>query len=317
MKRKISLLVLSILFLIIGIIQPKGISLLAVIIFPFTIVGDLLRLMSINSGFLNILSVILYVTITLIPILILIYKVKIKDILKYEYYVLPILSIFLGLTVYYFINPHILYNGLNEIIQEITPMDSISDLETILKSGIAYLFYSLLAMYGVTRITYSKKYKSLQVVKGLINIIMVTILISILTVALSSTITIVKDATIIQEKGFEIISYILSLGVSALLIYLLENVRDTLIDFHNDGFNKNVVLKLNSLHRLSYILLMTLFATQFIKNGYQFLVLKDLLNISFVFDVPIVSLLLTTFIYILSKYVTKATKLKEENELII
>lgn len=317
MKRKLSVLVLSILFLIFGIMQPEGTTLLGAIIFPFTVIAELLRSISIANGYLNALAVLLYAIITLIPTLLMIYKVKIKDIIIYEYYMLPILSIFLGLTLYYFINPHILYNGLNDIVQEVTPSESISGLETILKSGVAYLFYSILAIYIVTKVTFSKKYQSIQVLKSLIYIIVITILLSILTVSLSNTIANVKNTEIIQEKVFEIMVYIFSLIVSTLMIYILEKVRDTLIDFHNDGFNKIVITSLNNLHRLSYIILITLFATQFATNLYQFIVLEYLLNISFVFNVPIYILLLTIFIYILSRYVTKAVKLKEENELII
>lgn len=317
MKRSLSLIVFSFVFILIGIKGIDDFTMLSSIIYPISIIGNVLRSMSLHGGVLNVISYMIYLLFILIPIVFLIYKIRLNDIQDYESVFLLVLSILIGITLYNFINPHLLYNALNTTVRDNTPIEDINDLEIILKSGVAYLLYLVLAIYFITKTYYSKKFDSIMIIRILIYVIMISISFSVLAISLSNSIFIIETSMIIQEKIIEIISFIFILIISSLMIYLLELFRRFMIDFQKDSFQDEVLTSLNKIHNLSYILLMFILGSQLIKNLFQFLVLDKLLNIHFTLDIPVFLLLLTSFIFLLSKYVTKATKIKAENELII
>ena len=135
-KRIFGFIIICILFTVLGIVGTKDITYLSLMVLPFNLVGSLLREMSLIGVFTNLLSILLFICITSLPIVFLVYKIYKKKVSIFEYGLLPTLSIILGNALYSFINPHTLYDKLNPILRNITPITDIPDLEVILTSGI-------------------------------------------------------------------------------------------------------------------------------------------------------------------------------------
>ena len=317
MMRKVSMVLFAIVFIVMGTIQLENTSILKAFVYPVTGIGDLLRLVSLEGGFLNVLSILIYCSLSAVPIIYMGYLIKIKDIKRFEYIVLPLLSITTFLTLYFCVNPHLLYNSLNEETIQTISMDDMAGTELSLLSGVVYILYSALFMYSMTKIAYSNKHNNLGLISGLIYIIMLMMMFSIFTLSLSETISAVQSTAIEYEKVYLVLSFIFNLCVSILTLYLLEKGRQSLHILHVNGFSKKAIMLLKTLHKASYVLLMSILAAQVIKNLYQLIFLSEIHNFKFTFDVPITTFLVTLVVYFLSRYVTKATKIKEENELII
>lgn len=317
MKRLIGFLMICVLFIILGVTDTRDITYLSLLVLPLTFLGDFLRLFSEQNGFGNAIAIVLFLFITSLPIILLMYKIGKGRVASFEYFALPILSIALGRTLYLFINPHILYESLNPLFQEMFQVESILDLELILTSGVAYIFYALLATYIISLIYMNKKQDSITYFKILIDFVIIIYAFSIFSVELSSLIKQVKESLIVEEKSVLILKYTAQLFTSGLLVYLLSLFRGFIIDIDHDGFQEELLVRLHKLSRYSFMLLVGTLLFQASINLYQFIVLDKLLNSSFVFDIPIVTILVVSIILIFSKYFTKIIEMKKENELFI
>jgi hypothetical protein len=286
-------------------------------ILPLEFIGDSLRSISLNGEIGNTIAVIIYLLIVVIPIGILIYRVFKKEVFKYEYVFSPLLSIVLGYTIFIFINPHLLYDSLNPVVKDIMPFNTMADLEMILKSGVAYVLYLLIIINLLFKTFLNKKFDSIKLIKALLDITIIALAFSTLSLSLSELIINNQAIDIAQEVRLNIMSYILLVVINLLIIYLLNMFRGFIVELYNDGFQYKLSEVLIRLHKLSFLLLVfTLFA-QIVKNLYQLIVLEKFMNIEFTFDVPIPTILLTCVIYVLSKYISEAIEIKKENELII
>jgi hypothetical protein len=136
-------------------------------------------------------------------------------------------------------------------------------------------------------------------------------------VGLSALISSLKDTSIAAEKSVLVLKYIAQLLTSGLLVYLLIVFRKFIIDIDQDGFQEDLLHTLKQLSKYSFILLVGTLFLQASINLYQFMVLDKILNSSFTFDIPIVTILVVSIIMIFSRYVTKVIEMKKENELFI
>ena len=317
MKRLIAFISICILFIVIGIVETDNITFLSVMILPFSLVGRLLREMSLIGVFTNFLSMILFICITLLPIVFLVYKIYKKKISVFEYGLLPVLSFVLGKTLYSFINPHTLYDGLNPLVRDITPILDIPNLEVILTSGVAYIFYILLTIYIFSLAYVNKKFDSMKYFKILIDIIVILYAFSVLSISLSNLISSYQEITVLEEQNVLVIKYIGEVLISGLLIFLFIVFRGFIVELEKDGFQESLLKTLKKLYDNSFILLIMTLVVQGTINLYQFMELDKLMNIRFSFDIPISTILVVSIIFILSRYITRVIELKKENELII
>lgn len=317
MKRMIRFIGVCIIFLILGIIGTQEISFLSFMIFPFRYLGKFLRYMSLSGIFANVIAVLIFLSITLLPMLVLGFKiVKEKAYPKVDW-LLPVLSIALGMTLYYFINPHILYQASHPFLLEHAPLDSLGDLEIILTSGIAYIFYVLLAIYLLSSAYVNKNFDNTRCVKVLLDVIIVISVFSILTVSLSSLIMDFKGNSSAVERSVIVFKYVAQLTTIGLFVYLLELFRTFIIEIDKDGFQDSLLVSLKKISDLSFMFLIITLLFQGAINLYQFIVLDQLMNVQFILDIPIQTILLVSIILIFSRYLTKVIDLRKENELII
>ncbi len=317
MKRKIIFIVLCVLFVVFGIVETDNLTYLSILIKPFDLLGDFLRVLSLNSGFGNIIAILVFIIIVISPIVLLIYRVKNKEVSSVEYLFLIGISLVLGYTLYVFINPHVLIEMCNPIISENADIGFIKDMEVILKSGIAYILYSVILIYYLTRTYIYKQFDNIRISKILLDTVIILTAFAVLSIALSETIASVKNTAVNYEVFIQVISFGFKLIVSFLLIYLVNMFREFIVKLIENGFEESLVLILEKLHKYSFVLLVFSLSTQVIENIYQLIFLKKLLNVQFTFDIPLFTILITSFIYLLSKYIKKANEIKNENELFI
>lgn len=317
MKRLIGFVGCCILFLTLGIVDTKDISYLSLLVLPFTFLGDSLRYLSENGAFTNVVSIVLFISISAIPIGILIYKVLRKSLTNIEILLLPILSIALGRTLYLFINPHVLYDSLNPVVINMIPMESLLDLEFILLSGVADIFYILLGGFFISYAYINKKFDSIKSFKILIDIIIVISAFAVLSMGLSAFLTEFKMTDIVEEKSIVVMKYTAQILIAGLLIYLLNTFRSFIVELDKDGFQASLLKTLKKLSDFSFILLITSLIFQGVVNLYQFIVLDKLMNIAFTFDITIMTILVVSIILIFARYMTKVIEIKKENELFI
>ena len=168
MKRKISLLIICILFVIFGSKGTEDITILSTSLLPLDLIGKFLRNLSIHGGFRNFLAIIIYITIILLPMVLLVIIRVSNKILKIDYIFLPILSVSIGFAIYYFINPHLIFTSLNYDLQTMLSEEYSIELETILKTGIAFSLYSIFAIYLIVKTYVNRKFNNPKFIKYLI-----------------------------------------------------------------------------------------------------------------------------------------------------
>ena len=144
MKKRIVLFIYIIVLFLLAIFYRKNSyePLLSIVASPFSLIGDLLRYLSLESSALNILSIILFIIISLIPMCFLLYLVLKKKIKTVDIIFLALLSASLFITIYYYINPFLL----KEMFENFKWISN-ETIDFILLSGLSNLFYLILFLY--------------------------------------------------------------------------------------------------------------------------------------------------------------------------
>ncbi len=317
MKFKYFLGICSIVFIIIGLIGFDGTALVSVFIKPLVWLGDILRTLSIHSAVGNLFSIAIYVLLVVSPIIYLTYRSKLKRVTNFEYLLLPLISLSIGWVLYVFINPHILYNSINEVVRSTASLAQVATLGVILTSGSAYILYIFVIIYLSTRAFTSKEKNGLTYFNALIHITIVVITFSVLALSLSNLISNLKTLTTDADRQVIMLKYVIEIIVSGLMVYLLLEFKDFIHNLDKNGFQFDLYSDIMKIYKLSFILLVTLLTAQAFIILFQFLVLEDLLNINFTFDIPIPTMIVVSIIFIASKYIGKSIEIKKENELFI
>lgn len=118
-------------------------SSLELLYMPFDWIGDALRWLSLSSFMGNIIALICYVTLSISPLIYLII-IRRKNGFQKADILLPIISIYLFLTLYEFVNQDVM---LNHVPQMLTNVSSLP----VIKLVLAILFYSLFLGYLLIR----------------------------------------------------------------------------------------------------------------------------------------------------------------------
>jgi hypothetical protein len=317
MKRLIGFLMGCSLFIVLGSLQVLELDLLRTLIMPLRWIGQGLRYLSLESGMLNVMATVLFILIIFIPVGYLVYKMKKSTVHKVDVVFLPLLTLVFGVTLHYFINPHLLYNGLNQDFKAMMGTDSLATIEVILLSGVAYIFYIVVAIYAITIMYVSEQLRSIDVFKVLMDAIMVIYAFSVLTIGLSGIITVYNETLPAIEQTIQLYAYIGDVILFGLTVYILNLFRRFIVLLHQDGFEPGLLNQINRIYVLSFVLLIATLCLEAVINLIQFMVLDQLLNVSFSFDLPIVMLLMVLLLYIFSRYVKRVIELKQDSELII
>lgn len=317
MKRKIIFFIICIGFIVIGFLKVTDLSTMSFMILPLSLLGNLLRWMSLEGTGGNVLSVLLYLLLVSLPLVYLGINIKKKKFNKIDYTFLPIITIMMAYILYYFINPHVLFGMTNAVIQQHLTGEDLKNLEVILLSGVAYIFYIVIVIYLLLKLSHNKFLGQISFFKILIDIAIIIYAFSILAIGLSSSITLYQNTVVEIEKALIVFKYIAEIALFGITVYLFELFKNFIVELDKDGFQDTLLISLAKLQSLSLVLLIGTLALQGIINLIQFLIMSQLNDVNFVFDLPIGMMIILLMILIFSRYVSRVIKMKKENELII
>lgn len=316
MKRLIIYIILSLATLIIGLTIESN-SIIQLTVLPYSIVGDGLRYLSLSNNFFNVISLTLYLVISLTPLIFGIILYFRKSIMSVDYIFLPVISILSFILIYAFINPHVIMDSLNPIIISMVDSSNYSEYEMIVNSSYAYITYLMVGIYLVLRLYYNHKLNSIKVFNLLINIIIGIYLLSFFMIEFPTFVSILDHNISSYETFLNIIKLAFIFVSYTLVIYMIEVFKQFIINMSIDGFNKSLYSHISKLYKLSVILLVFLLAIQLFINLYQIIFIKHLLNLQFTIDVPLSTIIIALTFLLIGKYIQKVELLNEEHNLII
>ena len=328
MRRKIfyGLIVVEIVFclwfyLIQSMIPGHFISTVA---FPFEQVGWVLRKLSLSGSAGNLLAIVLYIVICLIPVFLLVKIYKMGRFCNTDI-VLLLLSILLFIVLYFMINPGLFYAELPEG-------------EKIILGG---TFYSVLCGYVILRVLKnSVNAKTIKLQKGIKVLFQVLILIlvyeifgrnigSILTeinAVQTSNSSIAMMEEIYRESMYDSLSMTNGFVIFRHFVNVVPLVFDILITWRAislmdnlsaDRYSEESAISCVRLAKLCVTALRVTVIASMSFNVLQMLFCSILHQVDTVVYVPILSIIFTMTALLMVRYIREDQKLKQDNDLFI
>lgn len=291
----------------------KAESSLYIMYYTFDLVGLSLRKLSLSSNLGNIIALLIYLSICLIPMGIYFYKHK-KEKNKSINYILIGISAYLFYAIYQFINSKELYSLLPDELY------GSEDFITIGKLSVAMMFYIILVTYFVLI-----SLNSLSIVEKTNKKNTLKSLQIILTLFLLSDIVIIFYFGIFDVLGkinshtalFYIAKYILSVFsiiMSMIVIFIGINLIN---DFNENQYGKNVVKNMNNIYEYSKKTVYASVLSSLLINGMQLLFSSSVGDINMFLNIPFAPLIVAFLGIILCKYFKEDNDLSDDNNSII
>ncbi len=317
MKNKIIYTGVGIIALLIGLLTEVTGEIVLLIVKPFELIGNLLRDISVQGGFLNILSVFVFILLLLIPIAILTYKVIHKAAKIPDYIFLVFISLFTGLSIYGYINPHILLNQFADYNILVQAGADITLFEIIVNSFYVVILYLIILLYLVIKTISNKRLNINKTFKVLIDVI-VCIYIFFL---FFSIIPSLFNVDFINLNNYEITYEFLTIcGEIARYVFMMIifiNLKELIKHMGKEEINQESLKLSKRLYKLSLTLLIVIISTQIIINLYQVVNLANIPNLHAIINLQIDALFISVTFFFLGKYLTRVNNLNEEHNLIV
>jgi len=283
---------------------------LKILTFPFTLLGNALRSLSLSGTIGNIAAIVLYLAIAALPLL---FKWKKKW--QKEDWLLPVTSVLILYVLYYFINP-----GLRPLLMN----------TTIGNLTLALLVYSVLIFWSIIKLLQSCSVKDrhylYRVLKLLLSACAVVFLIAgpILGYfdfrAIAAT---VKEGNTAFGVNLTPTMILLFAGyvadaLAAVLnaILLLFSIR-LLKELEQDPYSENCFQATQTLKLWCRRFLLITLGSCLLVNLCQVLFAKHLYKIATAFNLPLGSIALTVGLFVLATLISEGKQLKEDNDLFI
>ncbi|MFK5883666.1 MAG: hypothetical protein QM489_04920 [Candidatus Izemoplasma sp.] len=317
MKRKLFFGISSVLFIIIGFLTVDEMTIFEILVLPFTISGDLLRELSLINTFTNMLAIVIFISILLIPLYYLGYLIYKKKLVLNDVVFSGLLSIIIGLSLYYAINPFKLFDYVDGNIVSGLSLEEFHIFETFYLYGYVSIFYALLLLYFIVKVRVSK-YRNIEFFLNLmIDLTIFIFLISTLTIELSATVESFRLSDNSYQNFYAIIGLGFSVLINGLAIMMLVNFRKLMIDLIATSIKSISEAKANILLKTSFALLVIIFVKTIVMNSYQLLFTSQINDLFFNLNIPITTILLSLSLYVFSIHIKQVNQLKEDHSLII
>ena len=303
----LSALALACIMLVLSPISLSG-TLSFIISFPFAQLGRGLRVLSLPGGVGNIVAIVLYVAVCLLPMLALalIRKKNTEDAL------LPLISIVLFVAMYHMINPGI------------TRMTNIAPFEQMFLGGI---IYSLLMAYGVIRILRSFNTATAHRLGRYIGIMLHLLNIVFVFAAFGFTFAQMLDAFVVFRAGntvsgqhmvttyvFIALQHIARALSYVLNIWVVFTVQCLHAALSTDPYSDKTLETANRVSRACVIALTASVLTTAAFNLLQLIFISRLYIVNSNINFPVVSILFVLGALLLTRYIMENKLLKEEND---
>lgn len=291
---------------------------LSFMILPYVWGGNLLRYLSLQNPGLNVLSFILYILLSLIPLILLGFLGLKKKAKRLDFIFLPLLSTSQFFILYYFINPHLLSNALHPSFLEFLPTGQLIQAQTLLLFGVASLGYLVALVYLSLKAFQAQGFKAKNIMIVLLDLAVFGFLLSISLLDLPTFQSAISSGiTSIEEKTLGFLQLLGNLGQKGLTIYLFILLRDFVSELEDDLMDNHLVKRSESIYRTSFILILFSLIFQFIFILYQLIFLSRIQNVQLTLNIPILSLSIAIISFLLAKYFRKVNDLSEDHSLII
>lgn len=319
MKRRLFIIALAaeallcVLFTLIK--APVGNALLNLMAFPFALIAQGLRMLSLSGGVGNALALLFYLALCLLPIGALLI-VRRKRALVWEDWLLFVLSVLLFFAVYFMINP----GNLSGIFQSI-PSTNIVLGGTVYSVMLAYVILRILRLFRASGIAQLQRY--FAILLGLLNVVLVYLIFGAGVSGLVSSIQTLREGNVGNESllGASYVFAALQYLVGALpyvfdMLVVFSGIR-LLRELGEDRFSTDAVRMANDLSRLCGIALQASILSIAGMNLLQLIFAKHLFNINTFAQIPLFSIAFVLSALLLSRLIAENKQLKEDNDSII
>lgn len=298
----------------------SGENIAHIMAFPFAPIGDGLRVLSLSGSVGNVVAILLYGGISLLPLGVLLFQASKKS-LHWEDLLLVVSIPLLFAILYEMINPGTLPLGPTEL-------GMLG--EEVRKAMLGCVVYSVLVGYLVLRalrLFFSagkiQLQKYLFILLGLLNMILVYLVFGGCLQKFLQTVESTKAANQGTEDGLTFTYVFLFLQM---LVDALPYVLDILIVFasqhmlqelQKDAYCEETMEAAGKLSKVSGISLKVTILSILVFNLLQLLCAKNLRVVNGFVNIPILSIVLTLAALLVAKLVTEGKRLKDDNDMFI
>lgn len=288
-------------------------SSLEIMYYPFNIVGDSLRKLSLSSSVGNILAILIYILICSIPSIIYFYKFK-KNKNKKMDYILIGTSVYLLYAIYQFINPMDLYSLIPEEFY------GTSEFITMGKLSVAMMFYIIIISYFVLLSLTSlsgeeehNKGKSLKSLQIILTLFLVSDVIMIFYFGFFNVLSEINKPQFL----FYIIKYLLTVAPIIMSMTVIFTGIKLINDFGENQYGENVIANIRKIYEYGKITVYLSVLSSLFINGLQLLLSSSINEINMFLSIPFVPLIVAFVGIILCKYFQESKDLYDDNNSII
>lgn len=291
----------------------------SIMAFPFAQIAALLRQLSLSGSVGNIISIILYIALSCIPLLVLLILRRRQHCIHPEDWLLVVLSAIHFVIMYYMINPGLVVLGS-------FGMSTVSPYSGALFGNI---FYSVLVGYVVLRVLRSiytadtgKTQKYLKCLLGIMNILFVYNVFGAHFAVLLASFEGLPDLVAFGQNPainyvLIIFTYVLRALPYVLDIAVIFAAMALLDELDADRYSQQAV---QSADRLALLCKRVLIIIVLLNVAYSIFILcfmKSLLSIYSTVQIPILSIALVLAALLLAQYIRENKKLKDDNDMFI
>lgn len=281
---------------IITLILTKGMnvkveSIFDILGFPLEKTADFLGYLSLKSSTGNIIAIILFTMFCLIPVFVLLFKVKRKTFVKTDS-LLVFLSAVLFAVIYLLINP-----------SEMGFLGYVNDTSTV-----AFSFWSLLASYFILKlvdtIKKSSTFRSERIFNLIVKIIGAVFVFDLCNMEFTNT-----DVLIVS-----LIAFVNSALPSLFGLLIVFSCLRVLSCFAVDRYSDNTIRSAEKLSSLCIVSLKTTAVVTALYSVIQLRFISELSDINFSINIPLVQLCFILLVLIMTGFLKDSKELKEDND---
>lgn len=266
-------------------------SIFDILSFPLQKIADFLGYLSLKSSIGNVIAIIIFTLFCLVPVFILLLKVKRKTFVKTDS-LLVLLSVVLFTVVYLLMNP-----------SEMGFLGYVNDTSTV-----TFSFWSLLASYIILKLVETIK-KSSTVRSELLFDLMIKIIGACFVFELCS-----MEITKTEVWIVSLVAFVVSALPSFFGILIVFSCLRVVSYFALDRYSDNTICSIEKLSSLCIISLKTSAIVTALYAVIQLRFISELSDINFSINIPIVPLCFILLTLIITGFLKESKELKEDND---
>lgn len=317
MKRKnlkAILIIEGILCLLFALLPSFGKNVFSTVLtFPFEQIGMGLRALSLSGMVGNVIAIGLYLMLSLLPALYLLFRIRRKSEFFKEDWLLVLLSAVLFFTLYFMINPGIAALPFRDVL-----------MGKVLLSGTTYSIIYAYVILRVLKLFFAKGAGELQrymiILIGLLNVIFVYVIFGSGVKGLMDAISAMEAGNVGNEHllstsyVFLALQYVVDVLPFAMNIWIAFMGMDLLEEMRADPYSEPSVLAAEKLSRGCGIVLGLVVFVNMIFNLMQLILAKNLVVINSSVEISLFSIGFLLAALLLSRYVAENKTLKDDND---